>query len=175
MVEFIAGRVEKSHANPMPRATLNSAASLAMRKQLQENAMGLLDSIVGQVSGALAGSVPGGQVHPGLMDVVSSLMQNGGGLQGLINQFDQQGLGHLVSSWVGTGQNLAITPDQVQSVLGEPHIAAVAAKLGLSPQDVANQLAGLLPHAVDSVTPGGAVPQGNLLNEALSAFQALRR
>ncbi len=137
--------------------------------------MGLLDSIVGQVSGALESSVPGGQVHPGLVDVVSTLMTQPGGLQGLIGKFEQQGLGGVVSSWVGTGQNLAITPDQVQSVLGEPHIAAVAAKLGLSPTDVTNQLAGLLPHAVDSVTPAGAVPEGNLLNEALSAFTALRR
>jgi uncharacterized protein YidB (DUF937 family) len=120
--------------------------------------MGLLDSIVGQVTGALEDSVPGGQVHPGLMDVVSSLMTQGGGLQGLVSQFEQQGLGHVVASWIGTGQNLAITPDQVQSVLGEPHIAAVAAKLGLSPADITNQLAGLLPHAVDSVTPAGAVP-----------------
>ncbi len=137
--------------------------------------MGLLDSIVGQVAGSLEQSVPGGQVHPGLMDVVSSLMTQGGGLQGLIGQFEQQGLGHLVSSWVGSGQNLAITPDQVSQVLGEPHIAAVAAKLGLSPADVTNQLAGLLPHAVDSVTPAGTVPQGNLLSEALNAFTALRR
>ena len=136
--------------------------------------MGLLDSIVGQVAGSLENSVPGGQVHPGLMDVVSSLMTQGGGLQGLVNQFEQQGLGHVVSSWIGTGENLAITPDQVQAVLGEPHIAAVAAKLGLSSADVTNQLAGLLPHAVDSVTQGGTVPQGNLLNEALSAFTALR-
>ena len=137
--------------------------------------MGLLDSIVGQVAGSLQNSVPGGQVHPGLMDVVSSLMTQGGGLQGLINQFESQGLGNVVSSWIGTGQNLAITPEQVQSVLGDSHIADVAAKLGLQPQDVANQLAGLLPHAVDSVTPTGAVPQGNLLNEALNAFTALRR
>ena len=137
--------------------------------------MGLLDSIVGQVAGALEGSVPDAQVHPGLMDVVSQLMTQGGGMQGLVSQFEQQGLGHVVSSWIGNGQNLAITPDQVQAVLGEPHIAAVAQKLGLSPADVTNQLAGLLPHAVDSVTPGGAVPQGNLLNEALSAFTALRR
>ena len=111
--------------------------------------MGLLDSIVGQVAGSLQNSVPQGQVHPGLLDVVSS--------------------------WIGTGQNLAITPEQVQSVLGDSHIADVAAKLGLQPQDVANQLAGLLPHAVDSVTPSGAVPQGNLLTEALNAFTALRR
>jgi len=137
--------------------------------------MSLLNSIVGQVAGALEGSVPGGQAHPGLLDVVSSLMTQGGGLQGLVTQFEQQGLGHVVSSWIGTGENLAITPDQVQAVLGEPHIAAVAAKLGLSPADVTNQLAGLLPHAVDSVTPAGAVPQGNLLTEALSAFTSLRR
>ena len=136
--------------------------------------MGLLDSIVGQVSGALEGSVPGGQVHPGLMDVVSQLMTQGGGMQGLVSQFEQQGLGHVVSSWIGNGQNLAITPDQVQAVLGEPHIAAVAAKLGLTPADVTNQLAGLLPHAVNSVTPAGAVPEGNLLSEALSAFTSLR-
>ncbi len=139
--------------------------------------MGLLDSIAGQVTGALAGAAGGGQSHPGLMDVVTSLLTGaqGGGLQGLIQQFEQQGLGHLVQSWVGTGENLAITPDQVQSVLGEPHIQAVAQKLGLSTADVTNQLAGLLPHAVDSVTPGGAMPQGNVLMEALDAFAALRR
>src|ERR1700712_75213 len=118
----------------MPQATLSQAPCQRLHTSFQESAMGLLDSIVGQVSGALAGSVPGGQVHPGLMDVVSSLMTQGGGLPGLM-----------------------------QSVVGEPHIAAVAAKLGLQPQDIANQLAGLLPHAVDSVTPAGAVPQGNLL------------
>lgn len=137
--------------------------------------MGLLDSIVGQVAGALEGSVPGGQVHPGLAEVVSSLMTQGGGLQGLVVQFEQQGLGHVVSSWIGSGENLAITPDQVQAVLGEPHIAAVAARLGLSPADVTNQLAGLLPHAVDSVTPAGALPDGNLLTQALNAFTSLRR
>jgi uncharacterized protein YidB (DUF937 family) len=144
-------------------------------KPFREKAMGLLDAIVGQVTGALEGSVPASQVHPGLMDVVSSLMTQGGGVQGLVSQFEQQGLGHIVSSWIGTGENLAITPDQVQAVLGEPHIAAVAARLGLSTADVTNQLAGMLPHAVDSVTPAGTVPQGNLLDEALNAFTSLRR
>ena len=47
--------------------------------------MGLLDSIVGQVAGSLQDSVPQAQVHPGLLDVVSSLLTQGGGLQGLIN------------------------------------------------------------------------------------------
>lgn len=143
--------------------------------------MGLLDSIAGQVSGALAGAAPGaGQVHPGLLDVVSSMLsstQAGGapGLQGLVRQFEQQGLGPLVQSWIGTGENLAITPEQVQAVLGEPHIQAVAERLGLSAADVTNQLAGLLPHAVDAATPNGSVAAGNVLSEALSAFAALRR
>jgi len=133
--------------------------------------MGLLDSIVGQVSGALADAAPGAP-HPGLLDLVSTLLTDpqSGGLEGLIARFEQQGLGHLVASWVGTGDNLAITPDQVQSVL-----AAVAQRLGLSSADVANQLAGLLPHAVDAVTPAGAVPQGGVLTQALSVFAALRR
>lgn len=139
--------------------------------------MGLLDSIVGQVSGALGGAPGAGQAHPGLLDVVTTLLSGaqGGGLAGLAQQFEQQGLGHLVQSWIGTGENLAITPDQVQSVLGEAHIQAVAQKLGLSTTDVANQLAGLLPHAVDAATPGGAPAQGSLLTEALNAFSALRR
>jgi len=140
--------------------------------------MGLLDSIVGQVTGALAGAAPGaGQTHPGLLDVVTTLLTDSqsGGIGGLVDRFEKQGLGSVVSSWIGTGENLAITPDQVQAVLGEPHIAAVAAKLGLSTADITNQLAGLLPHAVDSVTPTGTVPQGGLLAEALNAFTALRR
>jgi uncharacterized protein YidB (DUF937 family) len=143
--------------------------------------MGLLDSIVGQVSGALAGAAPGaGPVHPGLLEVVTAMLSNSqangtSGLQGLVQQFEQQGLGHLVQSWIGTGENLAITPDQVQAVLGEPHIQAVARQLGLSTADVTNQLAGLLPHAVDAATPGGSPAVGSVLSEALNAFAALRR
>ena len=142
--------------------------------------MGLLDSIAGQVSSALGGAAGSAlpAAHPGLFDVVQSLLSEtsgGGGLTGLVAAFEQQGLGGVVQSWIGTGQNLAITPDQVQSVLGEPHIQEVAQKLGLSTTDVANQLAGLLPHAVDAVTPTGALPQGGALEQALNVFLSLRR
>ena len=142
--------------------------------------MGLLDSIVGQVTSAIGGTATDAlpATHPGLIDVVTSLLGNNsqaGGLPGLVGAFEQQGLGHVISSWIGTGENLAITPDQVQTVLGEPHIQAVAQKLGLSTTDVANQLAGLLPQAVDKVTQGGVVPQGSAFDEALNLLGALRR
>ena len=142
--------------------------------------MGLLDQIAGQVAGALGGNATNAlpNAHPGLFDVVQTLLSgtgSGGGLPGLVSAFEQQGLGHVVQSWIGTGDNLAITPDQVQSVLGEPHIQQVAQSLGLSTTDVTNQLAGLLPHAVNMVTPDGSVPQGGALQEALNLFSALRR
>jgi uncharacterized protein YidB (DUF937 family) len=141
--------------------------------------MGLLDSIASQVTGALAGSATDAlpAAHPGLLEVVTALLGNPqtGGLQGLVASFEQQGLGHLIGSWIGTGENLAITPDEVHSVLGAAQIEAVAQKVGLTPADVTNQLAGLLPHAVDSVTQGGVVPQGSALDEAVNLLGALRR
>lgn len=142
--------------------------------------MGLLDSIAGQVAGALGGGATDAlpTAHPGLFDVVRTLLSDtsaGGGLPGLVAAFERQGLGHVVQSWIGTGDNLAISPGQVQSVLGEPHIQSVARTLGLSPADVTNQLAGLLPHAVNLVTPDGAVPRSGAMQEALNLFSALRR
>ena len=143
--------------------------------------MGLLDSIAGQVAGALGGAASTSALpaaHPGLFDVVQTLLaqsSSGGGLSGLVSAFEQQGLGHVVQSWIGTGDNLAITPEQVQSVLGDSKIQSVAQNLGLSTTDVTNQLAGLLPHAVNLVTPDGSVPHGGAMQEALNLFSALRR
>jgi uncharacterized protein YidB (DUF937 family) len=141
--------------------------------------MGLLDSIASQVTSALAGSATDAlpSAHPGLFEVVTSLLGSSqtGGLQALQASFEQQGLGHLIGSWIGPGENLAITPDEVHRVLGSEQIEAVAQKVGLTPSDVTNQLAGLLPHAVDTVTQGGVVPQGTAFDEALNLLAALRR
>ena len=121
--------------------------------------MGLFDSIAGQVVGALSGN--SGQ-QGGLLEVVSGLINNPqtGGIQGLITAFEQNGLGHVIGSWIGTGQNLPISADQLQAVLGNEQVQAMAQKLGLSTQDIASHLAQILPQAVDHVTPDGTVPQG---------------
>ncbi|RTL30388.1 MAG: DUF937 domain-containing protein [Burkholderiales bacterium] len=133
--------------------------------------MGLLDSIVGQVAGALGGGVTGGtgQQPGGLLEAVTGLLNNPqtGGLQGLIQAFEQQGLGHVIGSWIGTGQNLPISADQLQAVLGNEQLQAMAQKLGLSTQDIASHLSQLLPQVVDHVTPNGEVPQGDVLQSAL--------
>ncbi|MBI3380524.1 MAG: DUF937 domain-containing protein [Aquabacterium sp.] len=122
--------------------------------------MGLFDSIAGQVAGALGGGAPGQQ--GALLEAVMGLINNPqtGGLQGLIQSFEQKGLGNVISSWVGTGQNLPISAEQLQSVLGNAQVQAMAQKLGLSPEAITSHLSQVLPQVVDKVTPDGTVPQG---------------
>jgi uncharacterized protein YidB (DUF937 family) len=129
--------------------------------------MGLFDSIAGQVVGALSGNASGQQ--GGLLEVVAGLINNPqtGGIQGLIAAFQQGGLGHVIGSWISTGQNLPITADQLQAVLGNEQVQAIAQKMGLPAQEIATQLAQYLPQAIDHVTPTGEVPQGDALQSAI--------
>ena len=130
--------------------------------------MGLLDSVVG----ALAGGQSGG--NNGLIDVVMQLINNQpGGLGGLVQSFQQGGLGEIVNSWVSTGQNLPISAEQLQSVLGGGRLQDIAAQLGVSPQQAAGSLADLLPQVVDKLTPNGQVPEGggDLLAQGLDMLK----
>ena len=109
--------------------------------------MGLFDGLLGGVVGA------------GMVSVVNGLLEQHGGLQGLVNQFHQNGLGDTVNSWVGTGPNQSISPDQVHQALGPDLLQQLSATSGLSVQDLAQKLSQILPQAVDTMTPGGQVPR----------------
>jgi uncharacterized protein YidB (DUF937 family) len=128
-----------------------------------EVAMGLLDTVIGAINGASSNDATG--AHPDLLHAALGMLSNdspGGGLQGLIQKFEQGGLADVVSSWVGTGNNLPISADQLQSVLGSDAISSLASKLGLSGADVSQQLSQILPKVVDQLTPNGAAPEGGL-------------
>ena len=130
--------------------------------------MGLLDSIAGQVTGALGGQNAAGGAD--WMGVIGNLINNPqtGGLQGLIQSFQDKGLGGVVSSWVGTGENLPISADQLTSVLGSSHLQAMAQKVGLPVEGLTEKLSGLLPQVVDQLTPNGKVPEaGGLLAQGM--------
>lgn len=105
--------------------------------------MGLFDGVIG------------GLVGGEMATVVNGLIEKHGGVQGIVAQMEQQGLGATVQSWVGSGANAPITADQVHQAFGAETIQALAAKAGLNPQDVAQKLAQLLPQAVDKLTPRG--------------------
>lgn len=107
--------------------------------------MGLFDGLVG--------GVVGGEMAA----VVNGLIEKHGGVQGIVAQMESQGLGDTVKSWVGTGANAPISPDQIHAAFGPEVISGLAAKFGLNPQDVAQKLSQVLPQAINHLTPTGSV------------------
>ena len=87
------------------------------------------------------------------------MIQRNGGLQGLVNQFEQKGLGGIAQSWVSTGPNQPVSSDQLLQVLGSDNVTQFAGKLNVSREDLLNKLAELLPEHVDKMTPGGVIPK----------------
>jgi len=109
--------------------------------------MGLLDGIL---SGFVGGE---------MTTLVAGYIERHGGLTMLISQFEQQGLGAVVYSWVGNGPNQPISPDQLHKVLGSAAVQQWATNLGVDQQLLLQKLAQVLPQAVDSMTPAGVVPR----------------
>ncbi len=139
--------------------------------------MGLLDSILGAVAGGGAAHPQGGlgQVAAALLPVIMGMMQNReqGGLQGLLNQLQGGGLGDRTASWVGTGQNLPVSADEIVAALGQGQLARIASQSGLDSEQVGTGLSQLLPDLVDRLTPNGQVPDGASLEEGLAKLRGL--
>jgi len=121
-------------------------------------------------SGGLAGGLGGliGLVasNPQLLQVITGMLSNAGGegLGGLIGKFQQAGLGDAIASWIGSGPNQQVSPDQMSNALGEGTLNQIAAQLGLSPDAAAGQLSEVLPKVIDHLTPDGQIPAGGLGN-----------
>jgi len=105
--------------------------------------------------------------------VVHHIKNMDGGLNGLVQQFRSQGLGSIVTSWIGTGENIPITTRQVQDVMGTDTLKEFATKLGTDTDDVTMQLTTLLPKVVDKLTPDGKVPEGDLLHKGIEKLGEL--
>ncbi|MFN8580131.1 MAG: YidB family protein [Gemmatimonadaceae bacterium] len=134
--------------------------------------MGLLDQVISQVTQA-AGPASGTTSHADMItQLVNGLgLNSGSGLTSLIQLFQQKGLGDMISKWVSTGPNPPIAPDQVTHVLGSDKLQQIATQLGVSPTDAASHVAKVLPSLVDTLTPNGNVPQGDLLSTGLGMLK----
>jgi len=134
--------------------------------------MGLFDSLVGSVLGG--GGDDKKQMLAGLVgQLLSGQSSAPGAPQGLgamVQQFEKNGLGHLIGSWVGTGDNHPATPDQIHQALGPETIQHFAQQVGLGGPEVSALLAQILPQMVDKVTPNGDVPHSNDLQGMLSGL-----
>ena len=135
--------------------------------------MGLLDAVLG---GALGGQsqprASGGDGAAMLMQIVAALLASRqdsgagaagglGGLAGLAEQFQRGGLGDVMNSWIGTGENQPISPGDLASALGADQIDSIARQSGMSRDDLLQGLSQYLPDVVDQLTPDGRLPDEN--------------
>lgn len=116
--------------------------------------MSLFDNLAQEVSSLEGGNASGGS---GILGHVMDLVNNPqtGGLQGLMQQFQSNGLGEVMNSWVGNGQNQSISGDQITQVLGQDKVNEIAGKLGMDPNQISGLIAQHLPGVIDKMTPQG--------------------
>ncbi len=118
--------------------------------------MGLLDSIVG----SLTGSQNQNQNPNLLLQMVTGLIQQHGGIEGIVQKFAAQGLGAQAQQWVSNGPNPPITGDHVHQALGNDTVQQAADQLGVPSNQAASGLAALLPLVIDKLTPNGQSVNG---------------
>ena len=139
--------------------------------------MGLLDGLLGQVMGGMmggAGQAPmQAQSQNPLLQIALQMLQQNGGLSGVLGKMQQAGYGEQAQSWIGTGQNMPIDPGALSQIFGQGQLGQIAQQLGISHDEAAGQLAQTLPGVVDRMTPTGEIPEGHsdLVNEALAILQ----
>ena len=156
--------------------------------------MGLLDGILGNVLGAGLGdnrTQPQGQdpldgIFSGLsgesrggtgnilLQLGLSMLQQNGGLEGVLGKFRQAGMGAQADSWVSTGPNMNISPNQLQEVLGSGALSDIAAKLGMSEDQAGSAMSQVLPELIDQLTPQGQVTDESN-NSIAAGLDALSR
>ncbi|MEO6919947.1 MAG: YidB family protein [Collimonas sp.] len=137
--------------------------------------MGLLDSVLGAIGGGgqQQSNDPKAMLIAAAVPLLLKALQGGGagagqaagtGSGGLLSAFEGAGLGSVVQSWIGNGQNQAISPDQVQQALGGGHLQELATAAGISPTEAAGHLSEILPELVNKLTPNGqaTAPAGGL-------------
>lgn len=147
--------------------------------------MGILDALLQGMMGGAAGSggtgigqAMGAGQGPGqgnpLLQIVFQLIQQNGGLPGILSRFQQAGYGQQADSWVSTGKNMPISPDILSQVLGSGQLGQIAQQLGMSQHDAAGGLASMLPQVIDGMTPHGSLPDdhGDLVSRALDILNS---
>lgn len=129
--------------------------------------MGLLDSLAGAALGKLGGE------QGAMAQVALDLFNQQGGIEGVLDKFKAGGLADQAASWIGKGENLPVTADQIASVLGSGTITDIASKMGMDSNDVSGKIAEYLPQIIDKMTPDGEVNanSGSLLTTILGMLR----
>jgi len=131
----------------------------------------LSDVLAAETAGAKGAQSPAHDPHTMLESVLGMITQSGG-LSGLLEKLKGKGLGEVAASWIGTGENQAVSGEQLSSAIGSDAIAQIATKLGASRDQAAALLAKYLPMVVDRLTPNGKVEEGGMLSKGLDFIKS---
>ena len=115
----------------------------------------------------------GAQAQNPLLQIVLQMLQQNGGLSGMLGKMQQAGYGQQAQSWIGTGQNMPIDAGALSQIFGHGELGQLAQQLGISHEEASGSLAQMLPNVVDQMTPAGQIPDNHsdLVNEALAILQ----
>lgn len=127
--------------------------------------MGLFDQLITMVAGDKMNQ----------FQSVIEWIDKQGGLAGVADKFNQQGLGDIIQSWIGNSENLPVSVNQLIQVFGNLDIQQLAQKVGFDSQETAELIAKYLPKLVSNATPEGVIPENvdltavgmNMLKEKL--------
>jgi uncharacterized protein YidB (DUF937 family) len=135
--------------------------------------MGFLDGILGSMMGGTAGSGQQTQGASPLVLMALQMLQQNGGIQGILAKMQQGGMGAQAQSWIGTGQNMPISADALSQIFGHGQLGQLAQQCGIPVDQVAGGLAQALPNVVDQMTPNGQIPEdhNDLVAQALAILQ----
>ena len=125
------------------------------------------DNPLGSVLGRLGGG--SGVAKMALLALAFQLIQRNGGIGGLIDKFRNSGLGNKADSWVGTGSNMAVSPDELRDALGPGVLDQLASHFGMTQSQASESLSEVLPELVNQMTPEGQLPDNDndLISDAL--------
>lgn len=159
---------------------------MRMHYNLTEATMGLLDGLLGQVLGGAVrgggrGGIPdlgelgglggmqsgrgssgvGGIAMAAVVALALQLLQRNGGIEGVLGKLRKTGRAREADSWVGTGANEPISPDDLSDVFGRKEVDDVAREVGVDPQQALGGLASIFPEIVNQLTPQGRIESGS--------------
>lgn len=106
-------------------------------------AQGGFADLAGRLGGLFGGASAGGTLSSGLSNLINDLQRGGVG---------------QAQSWVGSGPNQPVAPDQLGAALGNDTVDALSRQTGMSPSDLLSALSQHLPDVVDQLTPQGRLP-----------------
>ena len=132
--------------------------------------MGILNGLLENVLG-----IGAQQSQGSMLQVALQVLEQNGGLPGIISKFEHGGMADHVGSWVGTGANMPISGAQLQEILGSGSIGEIAQRLGLSHADASSGLAQVLPNLIDKLTPTGQIPadHGDIVERARAMLEKM--